>query len=125
MLHHPGTGEKIISYLQGLGMCMGGAPAGPAGTGKTETVKDMAKVEDHQPNPIIRHSSQLLGKYCVVFNCSPEQDYKGLGRYSVESSLRQKFIKFPSRIYKGLAQSGTWGCFDEFNRILLPVSHFL
>ena len=85
----PLTDKAYSSILTAKQNFLCSAPQGPAGTGKTETTKDLARA---------------LGKNCVIVNSSD-----------------QLTEKETAEIFKGCLASGSWVCFDEFNRITLDV----
>lgn len=108
----PLTDRCWLTLTGSYGLKLGAAPAGPAGTGmygdchviidylsagKTESSKDLAKA---------------MAIQCVVFNCR----YGSISPPSrIIDCLRSDQIdyKMMGKLFRGLAQSGSWTCLDE------------
>lgn len=65
LAYTPLTNRCFLSMTQALGQGLGGSPFGPAGTGKTESVKALG------------HN---LGKMVIVFCCDESFDFQSIGR---------------------------------------------
>ena len=68
LVHTPLTDKCYLTCMQAMSMGLGGNPYGPAGTGKTETVKALG---------------QQLGRQVLVFNCDEAIDVKAMTRILV------------------------------------------
>lgn len=66
------TEKCFLALTQAMKLGLGGSPTGPAGTGKTESVKALAS---------------LLGRLVLVFNCDEGQQLSGFQVRSVLSNL--------------------------------------
>ena len=62
----PLTERCFQSLFLALHYKYGGAPIGPAGTGKTESIKEMGK---------------NLARHCFVFNCQGQIDYQSMSKF--------------------------------------------
>jgi dynein heavy chain len=85
------TDRVWLTITQALSIKAGCSLGGPAGTGKTETTKDLAR---------------FLGYQCIVFNCSEQITFKILANIFCGLCLHRK---------------GAFACLDEFNRINVEV----
>lgn len=65
LVHTPLTDKCYLTLTQGMHMGFGGNPYGPAGTGKTESVKALAS---------------CMGRQVLVFNCDEGIDFLSMGR---------------------------------------------
>ena len=76
LVHTPLTDKCYLTLTQGMHIGLGGNPYGPAGTGKTESVKALGG---------------LFGRQVLVFNCDEVND-RAAGR------IENIFVKMPSKL---------------------------
>ena len=93
MVITPLTERCFQSIFLAIHFRYGCAPLGPVGTGKTETIKELAKT---------------IARFCYVFNCQSFLEYENLGKF-----------------FKGIASSGSWVSFDEFNRLEINLLSYI